>query len=337
MSVAKPVLPTSVDANFSVTKRIAWAFAPHEQAVPDMSVALEPGAIFYGTTLQEIPSQSTTTITAPIGNPRIDRVVIDQQTGAASVITGTAAANPIPPAFPGGKIPVAQIRLEPTSTTITNDMIMDERIAVAVSAPSTPTRTVLTSGSGVYTPPSGCTRLYVRLIGAGGGGAGANANGTPGNNGLGGNPTTFGSLMASGGAGGKNSSGPSFGGAGGTASGGDLNFAGSDGGPGCNTVLTSNGGDGGGSVFGGRGVGGLSGNSGASGSAPGAGGGGGGSSGGAGNSGGGGGAGAYCEAVIAPVAASYSYAVGAGGPAGSGNQSGGAGYAGIILIDEYYV
>jgi microcystin-dependent protein len=71
--------------------------------------------------------QVTGTITAPGGNPRIDRVVIDRLTGALSVITGTPAATPSPPAITSGKVPVCQILLQTSSTSITNSMLTDER------------------------------------------------------------------------------------------------------------------------------------------------------------------------------------------------------------------
>lgn len=92
-----------------------------------MTIRLDTGALFNGTTLTEIAAQNTSTITAPSTNPRIDRIVLDQASGAASVITGTQAASPTPPAIPAGKIPIAQILLQTTSTAITNDIIVDER------------------------------------------------------------------------------------------------------------------------------------------------------------------------------------------------------------------
>ncbi len=139
---ATPVLPdftaqtaaaykTNIDAGFAVADRISWAFAPHEQDVgspqPDMTVRLEAGAIFDGATLTEVAAQSTGTITAPTTDPRIDRVVIDDATGAVSVITGTEAPSPSPPAITTGKIPICQVALVVSQTTILNADITDER------------------------------------------------------------------------------------------------------------------------------------------------------------------------------------------------------------------
>lgn len=111
-----------------MANRIASAFQPREQLSPNMTVAVDAGAVFDGTTLTEVAVQSTATITAPTTNPRIDRVVIDQATGVLSVVTGTPTSSPTPPAIPSGKVPVAQVLLQTSSTVIINAMITDERV-----------------------------------------------------------------------------------------------------------------------------------------------------------------------------------------------------------------
>lgn len=134
MSVATPVQTNLaaqsalVDADFQVASRVAWAFAPHEQLAANMSVRVDAGAIFDGTTLAEIAVQNSPTITAPSVNPRIDRIVVDRASGTVSVVSGTEAASPTAPAIPAGKCPIAQVTLAPSSTVITNSMIMDERV-----------------------------------------------------------------------------------------------------------------------------------------------------------------------------------------------------------------
>lgn len=120
---------TAIDGSISVVKRLAAAFAPHQTATPAMTVTLDAGFIWNGTTLTTVAQQTTGTITAPAGNPRIDRVVIDNGTGAVSVVTGTPAGSPTAPAIPSGKSPVAQVLLQTSSTTITNSMITDERVS----------------------------------------------------------------------------------------------------------------------------------------------------------------------------------------------------------------
>lgn len=212
------------------------------------------------------------------------------------------------------------------------------------SAPSLPTQTVLTTGSGTYNTPVGCTRLKIRMVGGGGGGIGSGsvAGTSPG---AGGN-TTFGSSLL-------------------TANGGAIGALGSDGGIGGVGTVSSpafgfvvTGGDGqgynsaaGAVAFGGApggdapffGGGGKKGTTSAPGSdayAPGGGGQGGGNDANpAVYSGSGGGAGAFIEATINAPSASYSYAVGSGGAAGGAGTSGfagGAGFNGIIIIDEEY-
>ena len=119
--------PLAIDADWAVAARLVDNFAPHAQATPNMSVALDAGHLFNGAALTEVAAQSSGTITAPVSNPRIDRVVIDRVSGAVSVVTGTEAASPSPPAIPAGKAPVTQVLLQTSSTVIANSMLTDER------------------------------------------------------------------------------------------------------------------------------------------------------------------------------------------------------------------
>lgn len=132
-------LKTNYDNAHAVAKRFANAYAPHEDATPDMTVRLEAGYVFdpVTRTLTEKAAQSTTTITAPTTNPRIDRVVVDQLTGTVSVITGTEAASPSAPAITQGKIPIAQVLLndDPATTAIDNSLITDERVLNTLGQP----------------------------------------------------------------------------------------------------------------------------------------------------------------------------------------------------------
>ena len=189
------------------------------------------------------------------------------------------------------------------------------------------TRTVFLNGSGTYTPPLGCVKIFVRLIGGGGGGGAGAANG---NNGV---STTFGSLVGGGGGGGSGNTAGNFG-TGGTASGGDINSPG-QGGSYCyfsGTLCLNMGGN---SRLGGGGPASQPSNPGINAIAN-TGGGGGGSGSYSGQVAGGGGAGGYVEKTILSPA-STAYAVGAGGVAVSNGASmGGAGGNGIIIIDEFY-
>jgi hypothetical protein len=200
---------------------------------------------------------------------------------------------------------------------------------------SLPTRTILTSGSGTYTTPSGATRLFIRAVGGGGGCSNSvNLNtANPGGN------TTFGSVTANGGnAGISNSSnfnasgGGGYGGAG-TAS---LRIAGQIGDFAVAAGYQMQGR--GGSSFLGPGGGFQTAEGGVVGSfiRP--------YGGGEGGSVGGGsasnptvaycgGGGEYFELLINNPASSYAYSVGAGAVT---TQSGTGGADGVIIIDEYY-
>ena len=143
MTVNTPIIPDfsaqtgttyvdNVDGGFSVSDRIAWAFAPHEQSTPDMTVRLDAGSIFNVDTddLTEVAAQSTATITAPSTNPRNDIVYIDEATGTVGVVAGAEAASPADPAIPAGKIPVARVSLTTSTSTITNAILSDLRPAL---------------------------------------------------------------------------------------------------------------------------------------------------------------------------------------------------------------
>jgi hypothetical protein len=143
---------TGIDSNFIVLKRTGSCFAPRQSNTPAMTVTLDPGFVFIGVTLTEVATQTTTTITAPIGNPRIDRIVVDRLTGAYTIVTGTPAGSPVAPAIPSGKLPVCQVLLQTSSTVITNSMITDERALNAIGqgtiAELNQSSVILTDGSG---------------------------------------------------------------------------------------------------------------------------------------------------------------------------------------------
>lgn len=123
---------SAIDNCFAVLTRIGAMFAPHEQAIPDMTVRVDAGAVLVNNVLTEVAAQSTGTITAPTGTDhRIDRVVIADDTGVVSVITGTPGAEPCAiPAITTGKLPICQVALAHGMTVITNDLITDERIGM---------------------------------------------------------------------------------------------------------------------------------------------------------------------------------------------------------------
>lgn len=154
-----------IDANFAVLSRLGARFAPHAQTVPNMTIAVDAGSIFNGGALAEVAAQNTAPIPAPVSNPRIDRIVVDNA-GVVSVVTGAEAAAPVPPGIPAGRMPVARVLLAVGATAITNTMITDERTAgggsgfstaVAVPAAATvdlgtiATHNAVVSGTGTIT------------------------------------------------------------------------------------------------------------------------------------------------------------------------------------------
>lgn len=140
----------TLDGNAAVAQRFVDNFAPRQTTTPAMTITLDPGHVFNNGALTEKTAQTSGTITAPGSNPRIDRAVIDAATGILSIITGTAAGSPVAPAIPLGKLPVAQILLQTSSTTITNAMITDEREFVESNG-----RIVLTGALSLYVRTDG--------------------------------------------------------------------------------------------------------------------------------------------------------------------------------------
>lgn len=333
--------PVYIDRAIAVLKRAGAAFAPHQvysgSPNPDLAVEVDAGYIWNGSTLTEVAAQTVAGFTIPsAGQNRVDRIVLDAVTGAASRVAGTpvtGSPTAVAPAIPVGKLPCAQVTIDSSSTAVLNSMITDERVTGLTKAPVR-TRQVLTSGtSATYTRPAGCTAINVRMVGPGGGGAAQTSNAGAAGSGA----TTFGTLSAGPGGGGAVGA---AGGTGGTAANGDINIDGAAGDGGGTVGATGGpaGGSGGRSVFGGNGGApqanspGLAAktNSGSGGSGAGA-------NAGVGNAGGGGGAGAYVEKLIVSPDATYTYTIGTGGAgATAGTHAGGAGADGMIIIDEFY-
>ncbi|WP_315704544.1 MULTISPECIES: hypothetical protein [unclassified Bradyrhizobium] len=234
------------------------------------------------------------------------------------------------------------ISIEAANSFTTAQQAQARSNIAAAATPGNWTRTVITSASGTYTTKAGCKAIFVRMCGGGGGSGGSsNSSGNGSSAGAGGN-TTFGSMVANGGAGGSGSGGPTSNG--GAYSGGDWGLSGSYGaasvGAGAGPQGAAIGGQGGGSFFGPGSPGGWPNAGGLPGVMPGAGAGGaGGPAAATGYSGGGGAGAGYTEKLIVSPAVSYSYAVGAGGgggASGTSGNSGASGGSGIIVIDEYY-
>lgn len=118
----------NIDAAIAAYLREAGAFAAHEQSTPDMTVRLDAGALFTGgSILSEVAAQSSGTITAPSALPRKDIVYVDGRTGAVGVATGAEHASPSDPSIPAGKLPIARVTLQTSTTAISNSILDDIR------------------------------------------------------------------------------------------------------------------------------------------------------------------------------------------------------------------
>lgn len=198
-----------------------------------------------------------------------------------------------------------------------------------------------TAGSATWTPATGTSSAFVKVVGGGGGGGGSGSSAqTPGGTGGTSNLGTIAS--ATGGNGGPTTVGAQ-GALGGVGSLGQLNLTGSAGG-GCPTTsadITTTGGFGAVGLDGfGSGVGGVqSADGGAGGANTGAGGGGGGGHPSAGVvPGAGGGEGGSSQAFMTGITGTYAVNVGAGGTAGAAGvsgQNGGVGGTGVVIIYGY--
>lgn len=169
MTVARRVAPNyttqsaaqykaNIDAAFAVDARFGGWFAPHQVYAgspnPDLAIEIDAGALWDGSQLNEIASQVVGGFTIPsAGQSRVDRVVIDGATGAASRVAGTPATGSptaVAPQIPSGKIPVCQVLITSADTVITDSMITDERVFVSNPVDNLPFQFRLTLTPGGY-------------------------------------------------------------------------------------------------------------------------------------------------------------------------------------------
>lgn len=127
-------IKAKLDGNSKVAVRTAAAYQAYAAAVPNMTVKVAAGGRFVSGVLVENAIQTSGVIVAPAVNPRIDRVVINQATGVASIVGGVEAGVPVPPLIPSGFEPCAQIALTTITAAITNALITDERVPAGTGA-----------------------------------------------------------------------------------------------------------------------------------------------------------------------------------------------------------
>lgn len=121
---------TALDNAIRAGMRFAANLAPHEAAVPDMTVVIDAGFLqLRNDAPTEVAQQTTAAFTAPTTNPRIDRIVTDVLGNDVNLIIlqGVEAASPVPPTLTSFQIPICQVALAVSQTSITNQNITDER------------------------------------------------------------------------------------------------------------------------------------------------------------------------------------------------------------------
>ena len=296
-----------------------------DQANGTNIVTLEPVAALAADRIATFPDASGTVILDTATQTLSNKTFSD-------AVTLTQIATPSNPAATKDRL---YFKSDDKLYTLTSSGVETQLSGISITSP---TMTVLTTGSGTYTTPAGVLYLRIRAIGGGGGGCGGGTNTNPTEGTDGGN-TTISTITAGGGGKGRNYA-TAINSTGGSASGGNLNLPGSPGAPRMGTSTGTNGQYGASSYFGSGGVGGEfnNGTTPTNAVAPGSGGGTPAPSGAA-VSGGAGGSGGYVEKIITSLSATYSYSVGAPGTAGSAGTSGrqgGGGASGIIIIEEYY-
>src|SRR5579862_7004028 len=134
----------NIDSDIAVAQRVADAFAPRPASPAAMSVVVDAGFLMTETpagvqSVVEVAQQTVTIASAPgVPNNRLDLIVVDGGTGAASVITGTPAASASPPAITAGKRQVALVSVPNGTTVVANANITDLRAVWGGSARGIP-------------------------------------------------------------------------------------------------------------------------------------------------------------------------------------------------------
>lgn len=129
------------------------------QGTPDMTVAVSAGSVTNGGLNRFAVAGANGTITSAHATlNRYDLVCIDVSgavtggagTGTIAVVAGTAAADPVFPAVPANRVPLAAVYVPATDTAIGSTQIIDKRIIapfmdrcrVVLNADLTPTNTL---------------------------------------------------------------------------------------------------------------------------------------------------------------------------------------------------
>lgn len=81
---------------------------PHQQSTPNLTLKVESGICFIGGAKVVYAGGNSPSFTAPVSNPRIDLLVMDNA-GTLSLVAGTEAASPSVPSYPVNKLVVCEV------------------------------------------------------------------------------------------------------------------------------------------------------------------------------------------------------------------------------------
>ena len=98
---------------------------------PDQNVQVAVGVVRVGGRRVVVTSGAVAMSAADGTNPRIDLITVDTA-GTKGVTNGTAAADPVYPALPAGKVILAQVFRAANDNTIQTADITDKRVMVDV-------------------------------------------------------------------------------------------------------------------------------------------------------------------------------------------------------------
>lgn len=97
------------------------------QGSPNMTVAVAAGAALVDGAVAIVAAGNVTITTADGTNPRIDLITVNAA-GTKAVVDGTAAAAPVPPALPAGRIGLAYVYVPASDGAINTNQIADKRV-----------------------------------------------------------------------------------------------------------------------------------------------------------------------------------------------------------------
>ena len=110
--------------------------AVSEDSPTGLFVAVALGEVLIGSKTASVTAADLAIAAADPTDDRFDLVVVDDA-GTKSVVTGTASTNPVFPAIPANSIVIAAVFVDATDTLITDSQITDKRIFIRPASGAT--------------------------------------------------------------------------------------------------------------------------------------------------------------------------------------------------------